>query len=68
VEWFELAQDRGRWRALVNTAMNVRVLAHGVRNNKMIFSAKIYILHGTLHFKIKTPDKNLCKIIKMPNY
>jgi hypothetical protein len=68
VEWFELAQDRGRWRAHVNTATNVRVLAHGVRNNKMKFFAKIYILHRTIHFKIHMPDINLCKIIKMPNY
>jgi hypothetical protein len=27
VEWIQLAQDRGRWLALVNTAMNLRVLA-----------------------------------------
>jgi hypothetical protein len=27
VEWIQLAQDRGRLRALVNTAMNLRVLA-----------------------------------------
>jgi hypothetical protein len=26
VEWTQLAQDRGLWRALVNTAMNLRVL------------------------------------------
>jgi hypothetical protein len=24
VEWIQLAQDRGQWRALVNTVMNLR--------------------------------------------
>jgi hypothetical protein len=27
VEWIHLAQDRDRWRALVNTVMKLRVLA-----------------------------------------
>jgi hypothetical protein len=27
VDWIQLAQDRDLWRALVNTAMNLRVLA-----------------------------------------
>jgi hypothetical protein len=26
VEWIQLAQDRGRWRALVDTVMNLPVL------------------------------------------
>ena len=26
VDWMDLAQDRGRWRALVNKVMNLRVL------------------------------------------
>jgi hypothetical protein len=27
VDWIQLALDRNRWQALVNTAMNLRVLA-----------------------------------------
>jgi hypothetical protein len=27
VDWIQLAQDRNRWRALVNTVMNLPVLA-----------------------------------------
>jgi hypothetical protein len=27
VEWNQLVQDRNRWRALVNTGLNLRVLA-----------------------------------------
>jgi hypothetical protein len=27
VEWIQMAQDRGRWRVLVNTVMNLRALA-----------------------------------------
>jgi hypothetical protein len=27
VEWIQLAQNRGQWRAVMNTTMNLRVLA-----------------------------------------
>jgi hypothetical protein len=30
VEWIQLAQDKERWRALVNTVMNLRIRRHGV--------------------------------------
>jgi hypothetical protein len=30
VEWIHLAQDRDRWRALVNMVMNLQVLVHRV--------------------------------------
>jgi hypothetical protein len=26
MDWIDLAQDRGRWRALVNAVMNIRIL------------------------------------------
>jgi hypothetical protein len=26
VDWIQVAQDRGRWRALVNTVMNLQIL------------------------------------------
>jgi hypothetical protein len=26
VDWIDMAQDRGQWRALVNTVLNLRVL------------------------------------------
>jgi hypothetical protein len=26
IDWIDLAQDRDRWRSLVNTVMNLRVL------------------------------------------
>jgi hypothetical protein len=30
VDWIRLAQDRGRWRAVVSAVINLRFLRHGV--------------------------------------
>jgi hypothetical protein len=30
VDWIRLAEDRNRWRAVVNAVMNLRFLRHGV--------------------------------------
>jgi hypothetical protein len=30
MDWIDLAEDRDRWRALVNTAMNLRFLKKGL--------------------------------------
>jgi hypothetical protein len=37
VEWIQLAQVRYRWRAVVNTAMNLRVLAPRTDNDITCF-------------------------------
>jgi hypothetical protein len=36
VEWIQLAQDRDRWRAVVNTAMNCGFWRYGVSNKNRV--------------------------------
>jgi hypothetical protein len=38
VEWIQLAQDRDRWWAVVNTVMNLRVLVGTIYANMMLNS------------------------------
>jgi hypothetical protein len=43
VDWMHLAQDRGRWRALVNTVMKLRISqkeGHFARWATVIFSKR----------------------------
>jgi len=49
IEWIKLAQDRGRWQALVNVVMNLRV-PYSARNFllswKLVSFSRRILLHG----------------------
>jgi hypothetical protein len=59
VDWIGVAQDRNRWRALVNSVLNLRVpynagkLSSGPKTNGLSNSAQLHrvsLLVSVLHF------------------
>jgi hypothetical protein len=52
VYWIQLAQDRDRWRAVVNTAMNLRVLAPRSLVTVLLKLARLHISGSTEYYVI----------------
>jgi hypothetical protein len=49
MEWIELARDRDRWRALVNSVMNLRFqlnMGNFVTSCKLVSYSRKAVLHG----------------------
>jgi hypothetical protein len=46
VDWIGLAQDRNRWKALVNSVLNLRVgkLSSGLTSSGLLSNAQLHIV------------------------
>jgi hypothetical protein len=63
VDWIQLAQDMDRWRALMNTVMNLRVLAprswlKGIQITKYI----TFTFLSTACFELTRPSSGIKKL------